>query len=76
MSDLIEKVYIDQGQCELFGVEYFGSCGLQISVRDLKNSKRYDEAHNKLFDTYYGRYFFLRREEGDPPGWYSWAVFN
>jgi hypothetical protein len=75
MSDLIEKVYIDQQQCEEFGVEYFDECGLVISCRDLRRSKRYDASHNKLFDAYPDSIFHLRREERDPPGWYSWALF-
>ena len=75
MSDLIEKVYIDQHQCEDFGAEYFDAFGLVISCRDLRNSKRYDSAHTKLFDTYPDGIFHLRREKGDAPGWYSWALF-
>lgn len=75
MPDLIKKVYIDQNQCEEFGSEYFDACGLVISCRDLRNSKRYDEAHNNLFNAYPDSIFHLRREERDAPGWYSWALF-
>ena len=75
MSELIKKVYIDQDQCEEFGSEYFNSCGLDISCRDLQRSKRYDSAHTKLFDTYPDSIFHLRREESDSPGWYSWSIY-
>ena len=74
MSEFIEKVYIDQHQCEDFGSEYFDACGLVISCRDLRRSKRYDSAHTKLFDAYPEEIFHLRREENFAPGWYSWSL--
>ena len=74
MEKLIKKVYIDQNQCEEFGVEYFNSCGFKISVRDLKNSKDYDNSHNNLFSAYPNELFHLRREESHAPGWYDWSL--
>ena len=74
MEKLIKKVYIDQHQCEEFGVEYFDACGFKISVRDLKNSKDYDTSHNNLFNAYPNELFHLRREEAHAPGWYDWSL--
>ena len=75
LTDLIEKIYIDQDQCIDFGVEYRSECDFVISSQDLRRSKSYDVAHTNLFDAYPDQIFHLRRKENFAPGWYSWALF-
>ena len=74
VEKLIELVYLDHYQCETFGVGYFESSQLNISCRELRESKDYDAGHKKLFDTYPNCIFHLTREEGDRPGWYKWSL--
>ena len=73
---LITKIYIDRDQCEKFGVKYFEPDSFNITTKELRGSKSYDENHKAVFDAYPDDLLFLTREKEDAPGWYRWRIFQ
>ena len=73
---LISKIYVDKNQCEKFGVEYFEQDSFNITTKELRESKSYDEKHIELFDAYPNELVHLSRSKEDAPGWYSWRTFR
>jgi hypothetical protein len=66
-----QQVYLDRGQCERFGVGYFGADTLEIRADQLLASKDYDEIHRDTLDPLGTKVISLSREADENPGWYT-----
>ena len=69
-----KEVYIDQDQCNKFGLKYYMANSNTICADVLLDSKGgdgYDDIHKSILEPLGTSYLFLTRQADDRPGWFK-----
>ena len=78
MNDEPVYIYLDNQQCDVFDVSYFGESTLAISASALIQSKwgGYDRWHKTILESFGNDTITLVKTDADRPGWYLLVGYN
>ena len=70
---MIQSIYIDRDQCEMFNLRYMKASSKTICADVLLDSKGgdgYDQTHQDILKPFGQDYLFVTRQATDRPGWF------